>query len=369
MPGVQHKVPKLNHSQLQVAGILMLLFLAVLLLLFNHLNSSQATSAMAAQVRFEGEYRIGDGSWQEITEGQHIPATKGDVTLRGNFHMLTPDGEYVGIYSGDLPIAFYTNHIGITIYEEGLEPYQFDAENPLYGDAVCSVSWTAHLFAVGQEDPIEIVIHNPHRFGNETAIDEMLSSLALWTGIEFEKSILTDGQTQRNTGLFFVIIAFVLLGSALFSALLHVPNSRIIWLLGATVLSAGVYLAYNASGTYFWSEYTDVNTSMLGFSMMFYLLFVSGIITYFLKNTKKISYITTVGLGVFNGLYLVLPVLTDVRFYDTWLPWVITQSVANGVLLFCLIKEYISAEKKERWGHVGMALLLIAFEEIGRAHV
>ena len=362
MPGVQHKVPKLNHSKLQVAGILMLLFLAVLLLLFNHLNSSQATSAMAAQVRFEGEYRIGDGSWQEITEGQHIPATKGDVTLRGNFHMLTPDGEYVGIYSGDLPIAFYTNHIGITIYEEGLEPYQFDAENPLYGDAVCSVSWTAHLFAVGQEDPIEIVIHNPHRFGNETAIDEMLSSLALWTGIEFEKSILTDGQTQRNTGLFFVIIAFVLLGSALFSALLHVPNSRIIWLLGATVLSAGVYLAYNASGTYFWSEYTDVNTSMLGFSMMFYLLIVSGIITYFLKNTKKISYITTVGLGVFNGLYLVLPVLTDVRFYDTWLPWVITQSVANGVLLFCLIKEYISAEKKERWGHVGMALLLIAFE-------
>ena len=362
MSGVQHKVPKLKHSQLQVAGILMLLFLAVLLLLFNHLNSSQATSAMAAQVRFEGEYRIGDGSWQEITEGQHIPATKGDVTLRGNFHMLTPDGEYVGIYSGDLPIAFYTNHIGITIYEEGLEPYQFDAENPLYGDAVCSVSWTAHLFAVGQEDPIEIVIHNPHRFGNETAIDEMLSSLALWTGIEFEKSILTDGQTQRNTGLFFVIIAFVLLGSALFSALLHVPNSRIIWLLGATVLSAGVYLAYNASGTYFWSEYTDVNTSMLGFSMMFYLLIVSGIITYFLKNTKKISYITTVGLGVFNGLYLVLPVLTDVRFYDTWLPWVITQSVANGVLLFCLIKEYISAEKKERWGHVGMALLLIAFE-------
>ena len=362
MPGVQHKVPKLKHSQLQVAGILMLLFLAVLLLLFNHLNSSQATSAMAAQVRFEGEYRIGDGSWQEITEGQHIPATKGDVTLRGNFHMLTPDGEYVGIYSGDLPIAFYTNHIGITIYEEGLEPYQFDAENPLYGDAVCSVSWTAHLFAVGQEDPLEIVIHNPHRFGNETAIDEMLSSLALWTGIEFEKSILTDGQTQRNTGLFFVIIAFVLLGSALFSALLHVPNSRIIWLLGATVLSAGVYLAYNASGTYFWSEYTDVNTSMLGFSMMFYLLFVSGIITYFLKNTKKISYITTVGLGVFNGLYLVLPVLTDVRFYDTWLPWVITQRVANGVLLFCLIKEYISAEKKERWGHVGMALLLIAFE-------
>jgi hypothetical protein len=261
-----------------------------------------------------------------------------------------------------MPIAFYTDHINLTVYEAGIEPLVMDMENPLYGSSVCGEGWLAYSFMSDSNELVEIRIHNPHGFGNETAIDAMLSSLALWTGIEFEKSILTDGQTQRNTGLFFVIIAFVLLGSALFSALLHVPNSRIIWLLGATVLSAGVYLAYNASGTYFWSEYTDVNTSMLGFSMMFYLLFVSGIITYFLKNSKKISYITTVGLGVFNGLYLVLPVLTDVRFYDTWLPWVITQSVANGVLLFCLIKEYISAEKKERWGHVGMALLLIAFE-------
>ena len=54
--------------------------------------------------------------------------------------------------------------------------------------------------------------------------------------------------------------------------------------------------------------------------------------------------------------------LTDVYFYDTWLPWVITQSAANVVLLGCLMKEYMASDKKERWLHMGMALLVFAFE-------
>ena len=96
--------------------------------------------------------------------------------------------------------------------------------------------------------------------------------------------------------------------------------------------------------------------------MMFYMLFVSGIITCFLKGTKRIGYITTIVSGVSIGIYFVLPVLTDVYFYDTWLPWVVTQSAANVVLLGCLIKEHIASSKKERWVHMGMALLVLAFE-------
>ena len=109
MPNTKSKLRIFKSSYLQVAGILLLILLAALLMWFNHVNSTQAISATVAKVRFYGEYRIGDGQWQEITEGQHIPATKGDVTLRGNFHMLTPDGEYVGVYRGELPIACYSN--------------------------------------------------------------------------------------------------------------------------------------------------------------------------------------------------------------------------------------------------------------------
>ena len=359
---VQTKSREIKHSQLQVAGVLLLLLLAGLLLWFNNVNSTQAVSAMVAQVRFYGEYRIGDGQWQEITEGQHISATKGDVMLRGNFHMLAPDGEYVGVYRGEQPVAFYTDHINLTIYEGENEPYVMDIENPLYGRSSCGEYWTGYLLSSGSDESIEILIHNPHRFGNENAIDEMLSNMALWSGVDLERSVLDSGQNQRNIGLFFVIVSVVLLNSALFSALLQVPNTRIIWLLGAAVLSAGTYLAYSAPGVSFWSEFRTVNTNVLGISMMFYMLFASGVITCFLKGTKRIGYIATVVLGVSSGIYFILPVLTDVYFYDIWLPWVITQSVANFVLLGCLVKEYIASSKKERWGYTGMALLMLGFE-------
>ena len=352
----------LKSSRFQLAGIIILILLAALLLWFNSSNSYQAVSAMVAQVRFEGEYRIGEGEWQTITEGKHIPTTKGDVTLRGNFHMFAPDGEYVGIYSGDLPVAFYANHISITIREEGQEPLMFDTENPLYGDSSCGEQWTAHLFTVGSENPIEILIHNPHKFGNETAIDEMLSNVALWSGFNFEKDVLAGGQNQRNTGLLFVIVSFVLLGSALFSELLHIQNNQIIWLLGATILSAGVYLAYSAFGVSLWSEFVVINTTVLGLSMIFYMLFVSGIITHLLKETKIIGKITTAALGIIAGICFAVPVFTEIKFYDVLLTWVIAQSAANVVLLFCMIKEYLSSSKKGRLGYICISLLMISFE-------
>ena len=362
MENSKHKFQLFQNARIQVAGILLLIFLAAFMLWFHNINSMQAISAISAKVQFYGEYRIGNSQWQEITDKQHIPATKGDVTLRGNFHMLAPDGEYIGIYRGDTPIAFYTNHINLTILEGENDPFVIDAENPLYGTSACGVCWSAYLLTTGSEESIEIVIHNPHRFGNENAIDEMLSNLAFWSGIDFERDMLESGKNQRNTGLFFVIVSLVLLGSALFSALLHIPNSRIIWLLGATIISAGIYLAYSASGVSFWSEFVAVNTNILGFSMMFYMLFVAGIITFLLKETKRISSIATASLGIMDGIYFILPALTKLHFYDTWLPWAITQSVVNIVLFFCLIKEYISANKTARWMHLGMGLLLFAFE-------
>ena len=215
MSNSNRKIHIFKSSYLQAAGILLLILLAALLMRFNNINSTQAISATVAKVRFLGEYRVGDGQWQEITEGQHIPATKGDVTLRGNFHLLTPDDEYVGVYRDELPIAFYSNHINWTISEGKNEPFVIDLENPLYGSAACGVYWSAYMLTSGSEESIEILIHNPHSYGNENAIDELLSNLALWSGIDFERDVLDRGQGQRNIGLFFVIVSLVLLGSAL----------------------------------------------------------------------------------------------------------------------------------------------------------
>ena len=361
MINIKEKLKKIKPSHLQLIGFLMLILLAVLLLWFGNSTSMQAESALVAEVYFAGEYKIGDGDWHPIVEGEHIPATAGDVTLRGNFHLLTPYGDYIGIYRGDIPIAFYTDHINLTIYETGLEPGYIDNENPIFGDASCAVLWMAYLLESAPEEDVEILVHNPHVYGNEMAIDEMLSSIALWTGIEFEKEELNKGEPQRNVGMLLVLVAIVLLGIALFSGLIHIKNNKIISLLGALVLFAGLYVTFSTEGVSFWSESVVTNTTVLGFSMMLYMMFLSVIIVYNFKNTRKIGNFVILALGLADAAFFVIPVVSNVLFYDTWVWWVILQSGANLVILGCLIAEIFGTEKKERWLYIGAVLPLLAF--------
>ena len=350
-----------NMTTLTIAGALLLLLSAVILLWHGNATSHQAMPALVAQIYFDGEYRIADGQWQKIVKGNHISSTEGDVTLRGNFHMLAPDGEHVGIYNDSIPIALYTNHINLTFYEGENEPYIIDVENPMYGDSACHEDWVAYTLTSASEEPLEILIHNPHSFGNETAIDEMLSNTALWTDIEFEKGALESGKTQRDIGLMFAIISLIVLGTALFSTLIHIKNSKIIWLFGIVILFAGAYLSYSADGVSFWSKSVVSNTTILGCSMMFYMFFLSIALIYFLKRTKMIGTITIVLLGFVNAALLVLPILTDVLFYDTWLYWTAAQILANVILLGCLIWEFFVTNGKERWLYIGSILPLISF--------
>ena len=361
---MNHKETKrclFNRVTIQIFGILTVLFFAAVLLWYENYTSYQAELALTAQVYFDGEYRIADGEWHKIVKGKHISSTDGDVTLRGKFHMLTPDGEYVGVYDGDMPIAFYINHIGVTFFEDGKEPFVIDMENPALGWSFCGVEWTAHSFTSGSGETIEILIHNPHRFGNETAIDELLSNTAFWTGIEFEKGVLEHSKTQRNFGLLLVIVSLLFLGSALFSTLIHVKNSKILWVFGVVILFAGTYFIYSVNSISFWSESIVSNTTILGCSMMFYMLFLSTALVHFMKETKKVGMITVVTQGVIDAVCLVLPILTKVEFYDMWMYWAIAQGLANSILLVCLVREFWVIHTKERWLYLGSTLPLIAF--------
>ena len=346
---------------LPIVGIVVIFLSAVLLLWTGKTNSNQAMSAIMAKVRFAGQYRIGDGPWQKIVEGEHISSTQGDVTLKGNFHMFAPDGEYVGIYTGDVPIALYFNHINLTIYEGENEPYVMDIENPMFGDSACGVGWDAYILSSESVEPVELLIHNPHRFGNENAVDELLANTDLWANIDFQKGVLESGSPQRNTGLFFVIVAFVLLGIALFSTLIHIKNSNLMWLLGLLILCAGAYLAYSASGVSFWRESIVSNTTMLGASMILYMFIMSVVIAYFMKTTKKAGILGVVCLGAADTLMFVLPATTSLNFYDTWLYWAVVQTVVNLFLLVCLAKESFGSKSRYHWLYAGMMLPLIAF--------
>ena len=127
-----------------VAGVLLLIFLALLVLWVGHKASTQAMPAFVAEVYFDGEYRIAEGPWQPIKAGAHIPATQGDVTLRGKFHMRDPEGAYAGVCTEDILIALYMNHINLSVREGEGEAVVLDMEHPLYG--ICGANWIAHPF-------------------------------------------------------------------------------------------------------------------------------------------------------------------------------------------------------------------------------
>ena len=360
MPEFKNKF-QIFKKYFPIAGILLLLLLAVFLLWFNNSNSMQAMPSLIGSVYFDGEYRIGDGEWHRIVDGEHIPSTEDDVTLRGNFHMLDPEGVYEDVYRYEIPIAFFLDHINLTIYEVGSEPYVMDTENSLYGESVCGVRWEAYTLTSAKEDTIEILIKNPHRFGNETAIDEMLSKTALWTGIDFENGVSEKGDTQRTVGMILVLISIVFLGIALFSTLIHIKTSKFIWLIGLAILFAGLYFSYRAEGVYFHSESTVSNTTILGVSMMFYMLFLCVLITHLLKKTQPVSNIAVALLVVANAVCLLLPLITGVRFYDTWAWWAAVQLVVNAVIFVCLVREISLVKVRDGWLYIGALLPLTAF--------
>ena len=356
----QGKFKFFNRTTLIIVGILLVFLLAVIMMWQGNKNSTQADPALLAKVYFKGEYRIGDGDWLEIKKGEHISSTKGKVTLRGNFHMLNPYGEYEGVYKDEIPIAFYTNHINLTFYING-NIYTIEHENPSYGKSACGVSWSAYAVSNGGNN-IEILVDNPHKFGNENAIDEMLNNIALWDGINFEKGVLDAGKTQRDIGLLFTIVSFIFLGTALFSSLIHVKKSNLIWMLGLIIFFAGLYLTYNSFGIAFWSESIFSNTTILGISMMLYMLFLVTLISSSFKVTKKVGFITCICLNTAISLFFLLSITTKLLFYDTILYWVITQSIANVVLIASLIKELICEKGKDKLIYIGAILPLISFE-------
>ena len=360
-----NKFRRFNKEHLKVVGVISLLLLAVFLLWFGNYTSMQSDLTMRIELYFEGEYRIADGPWQEYVPGQHIPATQGDVTLRGNLYKRC-EGEDLGIYNEeDLPAAFYTNHINLLfceIDENGEKVYfHIENENPMYGSSNCGETWYIPKLVQNSNQPMEILINNPHEFGNETAIDEMLSTMVIVMGIEFEKGVLDSGATERNVGLLFIICSFILLGIALFSSLTHVKNNVIIWLTGLVALFAGLHFAYSADGVSHWSESVVSNTTLVGLSMMFYMFFILACITFFLKKTQMVGTIVTSLMAVVNAICFIAPMVSSVLFYDTWIWWIIAQIVVNVVLFVCLVMEFVAALAKERWIYFASILPLLAF--------
>ena len=338
--------------------------LAVVLFFFVYTGrnyGSQAMNAMYLSAEFQGEYKVADGDWQPYVKGEHIPANKGDVTLKGHFQLFVPTtGEIVGNAEEGTVLAFYFNHIGGEVSEGGENWRPFDAESVLIGEDLCGKMYIGYECKGAEE--ITIRLKNPHKFGNAGAVDDFLNNLNTYGGTDFERDTLNRGSADRILGIAFILFAFMILGTAIFSMLIHIKGSKNLWLVGFGIFSAGIYFLFNANGVMFFSEIIKFNTRMVIGSMMLYMLCVTAFsAAMFEDKFRKLSGSLAV-VGLFSNMAIFLaPIVSGVKFYDTLPVWVSVQSVICIVMTGLLAIRLVKGDKKEKMLSAFAMLPMISF--------
>ena len=91
------------------------------------------------------------------------------------------------------------------------------------------------------------------------------------------------------------------------------------------------------------------------------MLFLSMIAASFLSDTRRIGSLAVMLLGAANAVFFLIPIVSDVLFYDLWIWWIAVQIAVNAVLAICLAKELLTSKTKAKWLHIGAFLPLVAF--------
>ena len=126
---------KNNKKNIILASVLLFFVLAGTLLINGIIHNTQAQWAIIPDIRLVGEYKIGDGEWNPIVEGNHIPATKGDVHLRGMLNICEPETkEFFGYVDNGSLMLFTLNHINLSVANDNQIISISDTENPDAGE-------------------------------------------------------------------------------------------------------------------------------------------------------------------------------------------------------------------------------------------
>lgn len=337
------------NNRIIFVSVLIFLALSCALVVNAVLNNNQSDWAIIPDVRLVGEYKIGDGEWKPIVEGEHISATKGDVMLRGVLEICDPEtNESVGTLPKGSLMSFTFDHINLTITDNNQPIFMFDMENPAIGEDTCGHTTMATEYT-GEDGYFEATVHNYHSFGNENAVDELLSSMRLYAGDYSEKIALRSGQSERLVAAIIIIAAFIVLGLAIFSYLLRNDTFKNYLFGGLLILAAGLFFLFTSEAIYYWSDIIILNTMLKGISAMSYVLFAFVLIKgLFLEKAEKVANVGTLLYGVFTGVLIAVSLFSKIYFYDilgVWSIGAVVFTVMFAVLSLASLKTTSSKKK------------------------
>ncbi len=341
----------------QFVFVLLMIVVTIITFVDNH-NSVAPTSL---DVVFSGEYKIGDGQWHKITPQSRIPALQGDVTLRGVFEAVTPDGENIGSLREGWSVLFNLDHLGGQMYIGGECVHSFDSENEKIGSFTCGENISAYRITGKESYGIEIILKNPHKFGNSDAVNTFLDSLSIYSP-ETEKALVSQGNSERTSGYITIFLSLVLFGIALFSTLLHIPYSKTLWQTAATIFFAGGHTVMSAPYISLWSNNTQFNTYSVQLCSFMYMFFTMCIVadTLSVKNKR----ICGTAIAVTSTAFCALLALS---FIDIILPYDVCAysapfiAISGIILIVCCITEFKKSSAKRKILIVGEILVPASF--------
>lgn len=339
-----------------IIGFVLPLILAVICMLPAFFDNHQAMMGIPLKLSFEGEYSKDGEHWAPLTEEVSIPATDGELLIRGHFSEE--------IYPG-ARLNFFRNHIGVRMYVNG-ELLAMDVREELkeYGiklrSSFCGKDWMYFFCdAIGTEDLVEFRLSNPHRFGNRGAYRQFMDTLY----VSANDSDIMDSflkpymQSFQMLGNAFVLIGFALAGAALASVLLKSNIGGQLLKFGLMSGFAGGYIITDTIYLIATTEQAVIRTYGRQIFMMMAVFYFGIIIKDALSERykKSLSVILWISCGV-NAVLLVLSLCGVLLVYDTQFFWGVSQWILCPVLMVFCIKNMISDKKK---AIVSVAFILV----------
>lgn len=327
---------KCSERILPVIYIAVTMIMAGILLRVNNNVAVQSQGVLYPKIYFQGEYKIGDGPWQEYQPGMHLSATKADLTLRGTLHKYFPQWkEEVGFVEPGEIVAFYCDHLMVKVQEEGGQPLVFESEVPEY-EITCAKIWQFYQYSGEPGKKIEISIHSPHKFGNENAVDELLNNLYTYVGYEFNEDRIEEGSLQRTMGTLILLCACGMLGISLFAGRIQIRGNHYLSSAAFLMAFAGGYIILSSPNVNLWRASFNFNTMALGICMMMYQYLITVFAVSVLgERTKRYGAGLVHASGMIPIVSVIYSIASSVHFYGTWWIWALMESmICLGMTFF-----------------------------------
>lgn len=325
-----------------VTAVLLVALAGLLLISNQDMGIAPSRAAIQLTPVFTGEYRIGDGPWQTYTPGNHISATQGTVYLRGSLHMQIKDEV---LFVPQAPLLLYLDHLRCDVYFDGEKVYTSECEQPVLGAYGCAAIWGSMEGPATEDTQLQIVLENPHRLGNENAVDEFIRQLYCGDTVTLRDQLSRQEGTYRIISLVVVIIACALAGVSAFATVMRIPWRDVLWLFSLIALCAGGWIYLGAQNRTLWLSERILSTTGSELCKMLYGLFLSVLCARLFKGTaRRLGQLAVGLLGVVVSVLILLPGIFDLRIYDMKPWWMLAQGSAALFLIgLCL---YSAREEK-----------------------